>query len=105
KIDPTDLLEALKKLHGVTNAELDQGVALDTGLNRAATLPEGLSDSAPVDYFGASVWHGYVNQPAAEIVRLSEAGSAFHVAGTSMLADSGTGMDPNHAELQGVWLL
>ena len=104
KIDPTDLLEALKKLHGVTNAELDQGVALDTGLNRAATLPEGLSDSAPVDYFGASVWHGYVNQPAAEIVRLSEARSTFHVAGTSIVADIGTGVDPNHPALQGVLL-
>ena len=104
EIEPDDLLAALSNTHGVTSAEIDQAVALNTGLNQASLIPEGLTDSVPVAYFGAWVWHGYVNQPAAEIVRVSEAQSTFHVTGTGIVADIGTGVDPNHPALQGALL-
>ena len=104
EIDPAVLLDGLLDTSGVTSAELDQAVALATGLNQATAIPQGLTDSDPVDYFGASVWHGYVNQPPAAIVQVSEAQSTFHVAGTDIVADIGTGVDPNHPALQGVLL-
>src|SRR5438270_6260562 len=104
EIDPAELLAALLGTSGVTSAELDQAVALATGLNQATAIPQGLTDSDPVDYFGAPVWHGYVNQPPAAIVQVSEAQSTFHVAGTDIVADMNTGVDPNHPALQGVLL-
>jgi subtilisin family serine protease len=105
KINPSDLVAKLLHTHGVTSAELDQAVALDRGLNQATAIPAGLLDTRPVQYFGSSVWHGYVDQPAAEIVRVSRAQSKFHVDGTGVIvADIGTGVDPNHPALQGVLL-
>src|SRR5437868_9457955 len=42
------------------------------GLNQVTTPPEGLSDTTPVNYSGSTVWDGYVNQPAARIVGVSD---------------------------------
>jgi subtilisin family serine protease len=103
-IDPAFILAALANTPGVVNAELDQAVALIPGLDQAAAIPAGLSDSSSVQYFGASVRNGYVNQPAAQIVRVSEAQSTFNVAGAGIVADIDTGVDPDHPALQGVLL-
>src|SRR3979409_1656378 len=45
-IDPAVILAALANIPGVINAELDQAVVLVPGLNQAATIPTGLSDSS-----------------------------------------------------------
>jgi subtilisin family serine protease len=103
-IDPALILAALLNVPGVSNAELDQTVALIPALSQAPPIPAGLSDASRVQYFGASVRNGYVNQPAAQIVRVSEAQNTFHVAGTGIVADIDTGVDPNHPALQGVLL-
>ena len=103
-IDPALILAALLNVPGVTNAELDQTVALIPALNQAPAIPAGLSDTSLVPYFGASVRNSYVNQPAAQIVRVSEAQNTFHVVGTGIVADIDTGVDPNHPALQGVLL-
>lgn len=104
EIDPAGLLAALRNTPGVTSAELDQEVALATGMNEAGAIPQGLTDADPVEYFGAAVSHGYVHQPSAAIVRVSEAQNTFHVAGTGIVADIGTGVDPNHPALRSVLL-
>ncbi|MFY9730876.1 MAG: hypothetical protein WB723_13210 [Candidatus Acidiferrales bacterium] len=45
-----------------------------------------------------------MNQPAAQIIRLSKAQSAFNVSGAGIVADIDTGVDPNHPVLKGVLL-
>ncbi len=89
---------------GIVDAELDQVIRLVGGLNTVTTPPSGLTDETPVDYFGSPVWNGYVSQPAATVVRVSDAQSTFQVAGTGIVADIDTGVDPNHPALQPVLL-
>jgi len=104
EIDPALILTELLSVPGVVNAELDQTVPLVPALNQQPAIPAGLSDASLVQYFGASARNSYVNQPAAQIVRVSEAQNTFHVAGSGIVADINTGVDPNHPALQGVLL-
>src|SRR5438046_5672135 len=103
-IDPTLLINTLSATPGILNAELDQVVSLVGGINTLTTIPSGLSDTAPVTYFGATVWNGYANQPAAQIIRVAEAQNTFQVSGIGIVADIDTGVDPNHPALQPVLL-
>ncbi len=64
----------------------------------------GLSDTAPVNYYGSVVWHGYSAQPATFIIRLRDAQSGFGVRGTGVVAVIDTGVDPNHPALVPVLL-
>jgi hypothetical protein len=53
----------------------------------------------PADYYGTSVWEGYLQQPAVTIVRLREAQCAFAASGAGLVAIIDTGIDPNHPAL------
>jgi len=106
-----DILTLVKALPVtvIVDAELDQVLSLVGGLNQVATpLPTYLSDSTlstPTSYDGSTVWYGYVNQPAASIVRVSAAQTQFNVTGSgSVVADIDTGIDPNHPAFTGVLL-
>jgi len=103
-INPAVILAALRATRGVVNAEEDQSVAVVTELNRTSAIPRGLYDTNYVPYFGAPVQNGYVNQPAAQLVRVFQAQRAFEVAGSGIVADIDTGVDPNHPALRGVLL-
>src|SRR5882724_2008536 len=103
-IDPTVFLNILRNTPGVVNAELDQVISLIGGLNMVTTPPSGLTDSAPVTYFGTSVWNGYANQPASTIVNVQNAQNSFGVSGTGIVADIDTGVDPDHPALKPVLL-
>ncbi len=103
-IDPTGFLLVLGNTLGIAAAEQDQTVSLVGGQNWLTGVPWGLTDNSPVKYFGATVWNGYAYQPAAQKVRVSDAQSTFHVAGTGIVADIDTGVDPNHPALQPVLL-
>src|SRR5258706_2610762 len=98
-LDPTTFLGILRSLPGILNAELDQLISLLAGLNRVTTPPVALSDSAPFAYYNSTVWNGYANQPAAQKVRVSTAQTQFQVAGSGIVADIDTGVDPNHPVL------
>jgi len=103
-IDPTIFLNLLRRTPGVVDAELDQVFNLVGGLNVLTTPPAGLTDSAPINYFGTTVWSGYANQPASGIVHVQDAQNAFQVSGTGIVADIDTGVDPNHPALNSVLL-
>src|SRR5882762_2806523 len=99
-VDPNTFLPTLRAQPGITNVELD---ALLKVLQATATaLPSGLSDTTPVNYFGVSVTHGYVAQPASTIIRLPDTQSTFSVSGAGIVAIIDTGVDPTHPVLQGV---
>lgn len=103
-LDPTILLNFVRALPGIVDAELDQLISLVGGLNVATSAPAALSDSTPVTYYNSTVWNGYANQPAAQKVRVSTAQSQFNVAGSGIVADIDTGVDPNHPAFAGVLL-
>jgi subtilisin family serine protease len=96
-IDLVALLQLLQIQTGIVNAELDQLLNLETP--PLSFIPNGLSDTVPVNYQGASVWDGYVNQPANLIVRTLETQSQFHVSGAGIVAMIDTGLDPRHPAL------
>lgn len=68
------------------------------------SFPAGLSDRAPVNYYGTVVWHGYAAQPAAQIIRLTDAQQGFNVSGAGIVAVIDTGVDTSHPVLVQVLL-
>jgi len=103
-VDPTIFLTTLRATPGIVAAELDQLLSMVGGLNKVTTVPSGLSDNTVVTYYGASVWHGYVNQPAAAKVQVSQAQNMFSVTGAGIVGDIDTGVDPNHPVLRNALL-
>jgi uncharacterized membrane protein len=102
--DPNLILSILRDVPGVVDAELDQVVNIATGGAPATTPPPSLVNTAPVPYYGSTVWEGYVSQPATQIINLGNAQQSFNVTGTGVIADIDTGVDPNHPVLRPVLL-
>src|SRR6266850_5616147 len=97
-IDPNAFLQILRSQPRIRHVELD---ALLKVMQATATAPpSGLSDNAPVDYFGVTVIHGYVSQPALAIIRLPDTQTTFSVSGAGTVAVIDTGVDPTHPVLQ-----
>jgi subtilisin family serine protease len=92
----------LESLLGIESVEPDQLLSVPNV--PLQNPPYGLSDTAPVNYYGSVVWHGYADQPAAQIIRVTDAQSSFGVSGTGIVADIDTGVDPNHPALAPVLL-
>jgi len=96
------LLSTLLLQVGILDAEVDQTIAL---LSPTLTgIPGGLYDILPDYYYGSYVWNGYVNQPASQIVRVSESQKKFNVSGVGIVALIDTGLDPRHPALAQVVL-
>jgi subtilisin family serine protease len=101
------LATLLRLVNGILDAEVDQVLVIppnQSSQSTSGTPPGGLWDATPTNYYGTTVPQGYVDQPAAQIVRLDQAQDAFNVSGTGIVADIDTGVDPNHPALQGVLL-
>ena len=104
---PNLLANVLRLVTGILDAEPDQVLNIPpnpTAPDTSNAPPAGLWDTTPVNYYGAMVTDGYVNQPAAQIVQIPQAHSNFNVSGAGIVADIDTGVDPNHPALQGVLL-
>src|SRR5882762_6905658 len=96
------VVNLLQALLGIQSVEPDQ--LLPVPHPPINSIPSGLHDRSPVNYYGTVVWHGYASQPAAQIIRLSDAQRGFNVSGTGMVAVIDTGVDANHPVLVPVLL-
>jgi hypothetical protein len=103
-IEINPFLLALTRQIGIEHLEVDQIVSIPIGgardFLRRLTPPHGLSDRAPVNFYGDTVWNGYAAQPAAATIRVAEAQRAFRVEGRGIVAIIDTGVDPNHPALR-----
>lgn len=97
---PEVLVGVLQLVTGILDAEVDQLANIPRTPAVITTLPTGLYQQSSVNYYGTSVWYGYANQPAAQIINLSNAHSTFNVSGSGIVADIDTGVDPNHPVLK-----
>lgn len=96
------LVNVVESLLGIVSIEADHLLPLpQPGLQ---SIPYGLNDTSPVNYYGVVVWHGYAAQPAAQIIRLQDAQNGFRIGGTGIVALIDTGVDPTHPVLQPVLL-
>ena len=87
-----------ESLLGIVSIEADHVLPLPQPA--LPSVPYGLYDHSPVNYYGTVVWHGYAAQPAAQIIRLQDAQNGFRIGGTGIVALIDTGVDPNHPVLQ-----
>jgi len=90
-------LTLVESLLGIVSVEADH--LLPIPQPRLASIPSGLYDTAPVNYYGTTVWHGYAAQSAAHIIRLADAQNGFRISGTGIVAVIDTGVDVNHPVL------
>jgi subtilisin family serine protease len=96
-------LNLLQSLLGIQSIEQDRLLPIpQIPINN--TIPPGLEDNAPVNYYGTVVWHGYAAQPATQIIRLTDAQRGFNVSGTGIVAVIDTGVDTSHPVLARVLL-
>jgi subtilisin family serine protease len=95
---PTLFLSTLNLQLGIVSAELDVTGQIQ-GASDAPAAPPALSDRTPVDYFGTTAWHGYVAQPASQIVGLAQSQTQFNVHGEGIVAVIDTGVDASHPVL------
>lgn len=104
---PDVLAATLRLVTGILDAETDQVLMLPPNPVQGALqtqVPTYLYDQTLINYFGTTVWNGYANQPAAQIINVDKAQDAFHVTGTGIVADIDTGVDPNHPALKPILL-
>lgn len=92
----------VESLLGIVSIEADQVLPLPQP--SLQSVPSGLYDTSPVNYYGTVVWHGYAAQPAAQIIRLQDAQNGFKITGSGVVAVIDTGVDPNHPVLYPVLL-
>lgn len=98
-LNPVTALLKLNLQPGIVDAEIDQIV--NTQAAYAGPAPSYLTDEKPTSYYGATVWHGYVAQPANQLIRTSSTQSTFHVTGFGVIvAVIDTGVDPTNPVLQ-----
>src|ERR1700721_1718387 len=95
-------LGLLEQLLGIQSVEADRLLPLPQ--RPVNTIPSGLYDTAPVNSYGTVVMHGYAAQPAAQIIRLTDAQVGFNVSGSGIVAVIDTGVDINHPVLAPVLL-
>jgi thermitase len=95
-------LNLLESLLGIVSVEADR--VLPIPQRPLPSIPSGLYDTAPVNYYGTIVWHGYAAQPAGQIIRLQDAQNGFRISGTGVVAVIDTGVDVNHPVLKAVLL-
>ncbi len=101
-LDPSVALQTLSSATGVSNVEPD---LLAHTADAGNQIPPALQDNTPTPYYGSTVPHGYISQPAAQKIRLADVRAAYpNATGAGIVAVIDTGVDPQHPALQGVLL-
>jgi subtilisin family serine protease len=84
---------------GVISIETDQVV--QTQAADAGPAPSYLTDTAPVSYYGTTVWRGYVTQPGNQLILTDKTHATFNTAGANVIvAVIDTGVDVTHPVLK-----
>ncbi len=100
-LNPVTSILKLNLQTGILSVELDQTV--NPSQPNSAGTPSYLTDSAPISYYGATVWHGYLVQPGNQLIRTAQTQSAFNATGGGVVvAVIDTGVDVNHPVLKAV---
>ena len=100
-LNPVTALLRIDLQLGIVDAEIDQIV--NTQAAYAGPAPSYLTDEKPTSYYGATVWHGYVAQPANQLIRTGSTQSTFQVTGSGVtVAVIDTGVDPTNPVLKNV---
>lgn len=100
-LNPVTSLLRLNLQTGILDVEVDQTVNAVPAY--AFSDPSYLTDKAPASYYGATVWHGYIAQPANQLVRTAQTQATFNVAGAgTTVAVIDTGVDPANLVLKSV---
>src|SRR5258708_21412267 len=83
-----------ESLLGIQSIEPDN--LLPVPQTKINSISSGLYDTTLVKYYGTLVTHGYAAQPAANIIRLTDAQNGFGIGGTGIVAviDNGVGPPP-----------
>jgi subtilisin family serine protease len=100
-LNPVTKLLQISLETGILDVEVDQVVTAVPA--NASSDPSYLTDETPTPYYGATVWQGYLMQPANQLVRTAQTQSTFNVAGAgTTVADIDSGVDPTNPVLQSV---
>jgi subtilisin family serine protease len=100
-LNPVTKLLQISLDAGILDVEVDQVVTVAPAY--ASSNPSYLTDETPTPYYGATVWQGYLVQPANQLVRTAQTQSTFNVAGAgTKVADIDSGVDPTNPVLQSV---
>ena len=101
-VDPNTALHTLINTAGVVSVEPDLLAHTAEASNQ---VPPALQDNTPTPYYGSTVPHGYISQPATQKIRLADLRAAYpNATGAGVVAVIDTGVDPKHPALQGVLL-
>jgi subtilisin family serine protease len=109
-VDTQELITQLNSDPDVASAELDSIAATPesttvVNLNQStAGILDSVSNAGITTYYGTEVPSYYVNQPATSLIRLADAQTQYGATGAGVVAIIDTGIDPDHAALQGVLL-
>src|SRR5260370_4609052 len=75
----------VESLLGIQSIEPDK--LLPVPQTKINSISSGLSDTTLVKYYGTLVTHGYAAQPAANIIRLTDAQNGFGIGGTGIVGE------------------
>jgi len=102
-LDPVLFMNLLLSQQGVLDAEPDQVLhVMAYTFNEKKTGPPALYDDTAITYYGGTVIHGYVYQPATSLIRLADAQANFNRSGAGIVAVIDTGVDANQPVLKPV---
>src|SRR5438270_1387830 len=100
-LNPVTCILNLDLQLGVVSVEIDQKVKTQEAY--AGPAPSYSTDETPTSYYGTTVWHGYVGQPANSLIRTGYTQSMYHATGYGVtVAVIDTGVDPTNPVLQNV---
>lgn len=98
-VNALDLQSLLHLNIGIVSVEVDQ-VVKTQGAD-AGPAPYNLTDRTPVNYYGTTVWRGYLNQPAAQLIDINHTQTQFKATGSGVVvAVIDTGVDTTHPVLK-----